>query len=165
MPPLSKLIRIRPALKKNGAQSFGPSRSGNTTKIHAVVDALGNPYRLALSPGQAHDVTMAPQMLAGITHAYVLADKAYDADALVQSLEARDCEVIIPSRKNRVVPRHLDKHTYKERHLGRTGIFLLLAPGIGSRFVHRREMPGHRKSGSTKPAFGGFRPIRRYRRG
>ena len=60
---------------------------------------------------------MAPQLLDGITHAYVLADKAYDADALVQSLEARGCEVIIPSRKNRILTRDIDKHTYKERHL------------------------------------------------
>ena len=60
---------------------------------------------------------MAPQMLAGITNAYVLADKAYDADALVQSLEASGCEVLIPSRKNRVASRDIDKHTYKERHL------------------------------------------------
>ena len=60
---------------------------------------------------------MAPQMLAGITDAYILADKAYDADALVNSLEASGCEVVIPSRKNRLVSRDIDKHLYKERHL------------------------------------------------
>jgi transposase len=56
-------------------------------------------------------------MLEGIENAYVLADKAYDADALVESLERSNCNVVIPSRKNRLVPRELDAHTYKERHL------------------------------------------------
>lgn len=60
---------------------------------------------------------MAPQMLAEIHDAYILADKAYDADALVQSLEANGCTVVIPSRKHRVVRRDIDTHTYKERHL------------------------------------------------
>jgi transposase len=60
---------------------------------------------------------MAPTMLAGICDAYVLADKAYDANALVSALEANGCTVVIPSRKHRLVARPLDTHLYKERHL------------------------------------------------
>ena len=45
------------ARKKNDAQAIGRSRGGLSTKIHALVDALGNPVELMLSPGQAHDLT------------------------------------------------------------------------------------------------------------
>jgi transposase len=40
-------------------QSMGRSRGGLTSKIHAVVDGNGLPVRLALSPGEAHDVRLA----------------------------------------------------------------------------------------------------------
>ncbi len=36
---------------------MGRSREGLTTKIHAVVDEFGNPVKLSLTAGQAHDVT------------------------------------------------------------------------------------------------------------
>ena len=38
---------------------MGRSRGGLTGKIHAVVDSNGLPIRLALSPGEAHDVRLA----------------------------------------------------------------------------------------------------------
>ncbi len=47
------------AKKKDGAQAIGRSRGGLTTKIHALVDALGNPVEVMLSPGQDHDLTCA----------------------------------------------------------------------------------------------------------
>ena len=48
------------APKKNGgqvSQALGRSRGGFTTKIHVVVDGLGNPLRFTLTAGQVHDVT------------------------------------------------------------------------------------------------------------
>jgi transposase len=42
---------------------MGRSRGGLTTKIHAVVDANGNPIALKLSEGQAHDGRSAADML------------------------------------------------------------------------------------------------------
>lgn len=54
-----------------------------STKIHTLVDALGNPLRFFLTPGQAHDLegsdALLPQMQANI----LLADKAFDADERV----------------------------------------------------------------------------------
>ena len=49
----------RPRTKKNGEQAIGRSRGGLTTKIHALVDALGNPANLMLTPGQIHDLACA----------------------------------------------------------------------------------------------------------
>ena len=39
-------------------QFVGVSRGGRSTKIHAVVDGLGNPCVLMLTGGQAHDSVM-----------------------------------------------------------------------------------------------------------
>ncbi|MBE0343600.1 transposase [Paenibacillus sp. 28ISP30-2] len=39
-------------------QEIGLSRGGQNTKIHAVVDALGNPVRLFLTSGNIHDCTV-----------------------------------------------------------------------------------------------------------
>jgi transposase len=47
----------------------------------------------------------------------VVADRAYDSDALVGAVESRAAEAVIPSRANRIEPRELDRHTHKERSL------------------------------------------------
>ena len=67
---------------KGGApqeQAIGRSRGGLSTKIHATVDALGNPTGFHLTPGQAHDLEGADVLLKDTEAAAVLADKAYDA--------------------------------------------------------------------------------------
>jgi transposase len=38
-----------------------------TTKIHAIVDALGNPLAIRLTGGQAHDITQAEALLAEVS--------------------------------------------------------------------------------------------------
>ena len=55
-----------------------------TTKIHALVDALGNPVNLMLTPGQDHDLTCALPLLENTDPGALLADKAYDADPLIE---------------------------------------------------------------------------------
>jgi transposase len=62
---------------------MGRSRGGLTTKIHAVVDANGNPIALKLSEEQAHDGRSAADMLDTVSNGEILlADRAYDSDAL-----------------------------------------------------------------------------------
>ena len=61
-------------------QCIGVSRGGRSTKIHAVVDALGNPIHVQLSAGNVHDVKVAQEMLEAVKlrpGMAVLADKAY----------------------------------------------------------------------------------------
>jgi transposase len=69
---------------------MGRSRGGLTTKIHALVDADGLPVKLKLSAGQAHDGRSAMDMLDGIGPGQtLLADAAYDSDALRQKMTAQ----------------------------------------------------------------------------
>ena len=44
------------AQKVGEDQAIGRSKGGLSTKIHAMVDALGNPVSFFLTPGQAHDL-------------------------------------------------------------------------------------------------------------
>ncbi|MBW9089025.1 transposase [Rhizobium wenxiniae] len=62
---------------------MGRSRGGLTTKIHALVDADGRPVRLELTAGQAAYASMAEKLLSDLQPgAMILADKAYDTDAI-----------------------------------------------------------------------------------
>jgi transposase len=88
-----------------------------TTKIHAVVDALGNPVALSITPGQAADITQAEPLLEQIEPEALLADKGYDSDALVETLKQRGIEPVIPPKANRREPRETDFALYCERNL------------------------------------------------
>ena len=96
---------------------MGRSRGGLTTKIHAIVDALGNPLAVSLTGGQTHDITQAEALVAQVAPQALLADKGYDADAFVESLRARAIKVVIPPKSNRKVKRDCDFALYAERNL------------------------------------------------
>src|SRR5713226_1825990 len=96
MPLLFAPTSITPVREKNGAQAIGRSRGGLTTKIHALVDALGNPVALMLTPGQAHDLTCAESLLEGANPDALLGDKAYDGDSLIDTLAQRGITGVIP---------------------------------------------------------------------
>ncbi len=88
-----------------------------TSKIHAAVDALGNPVRWLLTAGQIADISQAPALLSGFSPEMVIADKGYDADPLVEDIQARGVQAVIPPRSNRKVLRDYDRHWYKDRNL------------------------------------------------
>lgn len=89
-----------------------------STKIHALVDALGNPIGFLLTPGQAHDLAGADALLPLVVADIVIADKAFDADArVIEPLAAANKIAVIPPKSNRTTPRQYDKELYKARHL------------------------------------------------
>lgn len=82
-----------------------------------IVDALGNPVVVSLTPGQASDLSQAGPLLDEVEPEAFLADKAYDADALIETLEERGITPVIPSKANRLVQRQTDFALYRERNL------------------------------------------------
>jgi transposase len=107
-------------IKKSGGQenqALGRSRGGFSTKIHACVDALGNPLRFLLTGGQRHDITQAEDLIADFEFERVIADRSYDAEEFLTRITAKEAEAVIPPRKNRKSLRKYDRHLYKERHL------------------------------------------------
>ncbi len=106
--------------RKRGAkkQKIGPSRGGNTTKIHALTDVVGRPFRLLLTPGNVHDVAAAPELLAELEGAqYLLGDKGYDANKLRALIRSQGARPVIPGKANRKRKIPLDKARYRSRHL------------------------------------------------
>ncbi|CAM4423116.1 MAG: hypothetical protein LEGION0403_FIIPPAGN_02180 [Legionella sp.] len=63
----------------NEAQALGRSKGGFTTKIHALVDALGNPIKFILTGGHRNDITQAAELLKEQHDT----DKGYDSQALI----------------------------------------------------------------------------------
>jgi transposase len=90
------------------AQDIGRSRGGFTIKIHAVVDSLGNPIRLKLTGGNAHDSLPALELIEGLTADNVIADKAYDAQTIIELIKAQGSNPVIPPKKDRIEQREYD---------------------------------------------------------
>lgn len=89
-----------------------------STKIHTLVDALGNPTAFFLTGGEAHDLVGADHLLPGMQASILIADKAFDADERVlEPLAASGKTAVIPPRANRRSPRTFDRALYKARHL------------------------------------------------
>ena len=112
----------RPRKKADGTggqaeQALGRSRGGFGTKILAAVTGLGLPHTITLSPGQDADISHADGLLAGTPPAVVIADKGYDKQSLVDAIEDRGGEAVIPARKNRTEGREIDRDLYRERNL------------------------------------------------
>jgi transposase len=99
------------------AQGLGRSRGGLSTKIHAAGDALGNPVRLLASPGQRNDIAFAHDLVDGFQPDATIADKGYDANHLIDSIDAVGARVVIPPKRNRNEQRQYDTDLYKERNI------------------------------------------------
>jgi len=100
-------------------QHIGTGRGGKTTKLHVIVDALGNPIHVHLSAGNVHDSTEAEKALSDVPleGTVVLADKAYSAKAIRNYITHEGATHCIPPRSNEKHPWEYDRFLYKERHL------------------------------------------------
>ncbi|WP_143329098.1 IS5 family transposase, partial [Clostridium puniceum] len=95
------------------------SRGGHTTKIHTVVDGLGNPVYFQLSSGNLHDSTLAVDVLSNIyiKGSNILGDKAYGTKEINKYIASQEASYTIPPKTNAQNPSHCDWWVYKERHL------------------------------------------------
>jgi len=96
---------------------MGRSRGGLTTKIHALVDAMGLPILLKLTEGQAHDGRSAEDMFGTVLAGNILlADRAYDSNALRERLVERGAWGNIRAMPNRLEPPAFNHSLYKQRN-------------------------------------------------
>jgi len=112
-----KVNELNERFEKN--QCIGITRGGRNTKIHAVVDALGNPIYVRLSSGDIHDSAIAEDVLRHINlnGTTVLADKAYGSYELREYIANHNADFCIPPKSNAIDPWFCDWFQYKERHL------------------------------------------------
>ncbi|MDY8022730.1 transposase [Paenibacillus polymyxa] len=97
MPRLCAFTSMDRAQKGQSQQAIGRSRGGLSTKIHAIVDALGNPLRFELTGGEAHDSVQGYKLLQAmkLTMKQVLADRAYDTNAIRALLDEKQAISVI----------------------------------------------------------------------
>ncbi len=81
-----------------------------------VADAQGRPLRFILTPGQAGDAPQAAALLEGFRPGHVLADKAYDSNALRAEIASMGAKAVIPCNPTRKVAIPYDFDIYKARN-------------------------------------------------
>jgi transposase len=88
-----------------------------TTKIVALVDALGNLARYVLLPGQRHDSVGVEPLLDGVAIGALIGDKGFDNDWLRRELDERGALAVIPPKADRKADISCDFAMYRWRHL------------------------------------------------
>ena len=88
-----------------------------TTKILALTDALGNLVRFVLLAGQRFDTVGVAPLIDGVEFDALIADKAFDSDAIIAELNERGARIVISQHPRRSKPLAIDGEMYKWRHL------------------------------------------------
>lgn len=148
--------------EKNGPQALGRSRGGLSTKIHALVEGLGQLARFVLTPGQAGDITCAHGLLEGVQAQAVVADAAFDAAHLRETLAARSIKAVIPSHPRRTMHYEIDRHQNRHRNLverwfARIKHFRRIATRydkLASRYASFVSIPSIQEANATRAASG-----------
>jgi transposase len=99
-------------------RALGRSRGGFTSKIHCLSDARGRPVAFDLTPGEAADCKTYDTLIElpeQAPHA-LLADKAYDTDAIREDLKKRGIKAVIPPKSNRNATIRYSKRLYRQRN-------------------------------------------------
>ena len=88
-----------------------------TTKILALTDALGNLVRFHLLAGHRYDTVGVPPLIDGVSFGGLIADMAFDSNAIVAELNQRGAKIVIAQHPQRTSPLPIDADLYKWRHL------------------------------------------------
>jgi transposase len=83
----------------------------------ALVDALGNLVRFVLLPGHRYDTIGVAPLIEGVGFGALIADKAFDANWIIDDLNKRGAGIVISQRPQRTAPLAIDDEMYKWRHL------------------------------------------------
>jgi transposase len=96
---------------------LGRSRGGFSTKVHAIVDTKGRPIHVAITPGQQHEASVAEQLLDQHARgAALIADTAYDSQAIRDCLKAKGIKPVIHPHPLRDKKPRLDRKRYAQRY-------------------------------------------------
>jgi len=82
-----------------------------------AVRGLGCPVNFTLTAGQKGDAPQAGPLIRDLPAKVVMADTAYDADHLRQTIADKGAIAVIPNNPSRARKYALDKALYAQRHL------------------------------------------------
>jgi transposase len=133
-----KLLQSPPTCgwSKRRKSSDESHKRGLNTKLHLAVDAHGMPLRAIITQGTTADCTQAVALIDGFEAEYLLADRGYDSDSIVDQAKLQGMSPVIPPKKNRRVQRDYDKELYKARHLVENAfLYLKQWRGVATRYA------------------------------
>jgi transposase len=82
------------------------------------VDGSGRLLAFILTGGEVHDSTQAANLLDAVPNPiYVVCDKAFDTNAIIQKIRDMGAIPVIPPKSNRKNPQKIDHVEYKRRNL------------------------------------------------
>ena len=104
--------------KKRGLEARNRKIKRETSKIHAVTDENGKVMCIFIIVGNIYDSTQAEKLLHNTIDegVYVIGDKAFDSEQIVNYIEKNRGICVIPPRKNRKEQREYNKDIYKSRN-------------------------------------------------
>jgi len=109
------------ASRRGGSARWKPRyeshKRGLNSKVHLAVDAHGMPVRAIITEGTRADCTQADALIEGFDAQYLLADKGYDSNEIVENARSKGIKAVIPPKRNRKQAREFDKDLYRHRHL------------------------------------------------
>ena len=113
------MLQSPPTRRRSGRRESGHGayKRGLNTKIHLAVDANGMPIRFIVTKGTTHDCKVAKELISGLDADFLLADRGYDSDEIINFAEENGMLTVIPPKKNRKTQRFYDKDICKVRHL------------------------------------------------
>ena len=82
-----------------------------------MTDALGNLVRFNLLPGHRYDTIGVAPLVEGVKFEGLIADKAFDANWIIEEMNERGAKIVISQRPKRKQPLQIDAEIYKWRHL------------------------------------------------
>jgi len=82
-----------------------------------LTDALGNLVRFLLLPGHRYDTVGVAPLISNLDFDALIADKAFDANWIIEALNERGAKIVISQRPQRLAPLTIDEEMYKWRHL------------------------------------------------
>ena len=119
-----------------GTPPCSERKRGLNTKVHLAVDAHGMPVRVVITQGTTADCKCASTLIEGIDAEYLLADRGYDTDAIIEQAKKQGMTPVIPPKKNRKIQREYDRGIYSLRHLVENAfLHLKRLRGIATRYA------------------------------
>ena len=105
-------------------------KRGLNSKIHLVVDSFGMPVCFTVTSGTVADSSQ------DIDAQYLLADRGYDTNEVVEEGISQGMEIVIPPKKNRKKKRKYSQEIYENRYqIENTFLKLKRWRGIATRYA------------------------------
>ena len=94
------------------------------------------PVCFTVTSGTIADSSQANKLITDIDAQYLLADRGYDTNEIIEDAARRKMEVVIPAKKNRKVQREYNRKIYGNRHkIENTFLKLKRWRGIATRYA------------------------------